>query len=149
MASCQQVFDKFRAVVAVLLMIGDVESRKVQPQIIVVVQPFLGEHGVDPGVDGLVLFVGDGDVQHDDPGLGEPLEGAPAGRFQYETSPEGIVGMQPPEGIHGFQVGGQADGCVVVFSLGHQLQNPGKQRPGLADDDIHMLRHRCHLPANL
>ena len=79
---------------------------------------------------------GDLGLQNQHAGLLEPLEGAVGGGFQNKAAPKGVVGIDPPEGVHGLQILGQGDGGVVVGGAGDQLENAGQDGTGLAEDDV-------------
>lgn len=144
-AAGQQMIDELRAVVAALTLIGNPECCQIQAQVVIVIIAAVGGNGIDPGLNFPVLFLGNGQIQHHDPGLGEPLEGAPTGRFLHKAAPEGVIGMLAAEGIHNVQIRDKTDGCVIVFGFGNQLDDPGKQCSGLADYDIDMLFHGLRL----
>ena len=61
-------------------------------------------HDLNSSLDSQVLFFGDGNIQHNDPGVGEALEGAEPGRFCDETGPEGVVRILPTKRVHGTKI---------------------------------------------
>lgn len=135
----QQVIDEFGTIVAALMAIGDPKGSQIQSPVVVAIVAAIGGNGIDSGLDLPVLLRGNGYVQNQNPGLGEPFESTPMRRFFHKATPEGIVRMLPSEGVHHIQIRYQTDGGVVIFCFGEQFDDSGKQGSGLTDDDINML----------
>ena len=128
--------DELGTVVAVALGAVDADGGQKQADIIVMVLGAGLEHGADVGAQLAVGLFGDISLHHHDAGVLEALEGTEMGRFLDEAPSEGVIGVQPSEGVHDLQILGEGDGGVVVGSAGIQLEDAGQDGARLAQHDV-------------
>ena len=119
-----------------VLLPADLKTAQKQAEIIVMVIPPVGIHILylcgQSGMGGSVNRKG----KNQNLGIGKPLEGAVIRGLPDKTAPDRVIGMPPAKGVHGTQIGSQAEGGVVILLPGEELDEPGQEGAGLADNDV-------------